>query len=136
MSGMVSVEIYVDDVVATAGFFENYLGFRTERLESTFAALWLGRSRILLNAVDSGEFVTPNPILKDGAVSHRGAGLEIVISVEDIDATHARLQDTDLPYVGPIKEQFWGLRDFRMLLLEGFYLRVTEADEEVRQMMS
>lgn len=136
MSGMVSIELYVDDITASADFFAQYLGFRADRIESTFASLWLGNSRILLNLVDTGEFVDPNPILKDGAVSYRGAGVEVVISVEDLDATYARLQGAALPFLGEINEQFWGLRDFRLLLPEGFYLRVTEADEEVRRAMA
>jgi lactoylglutathione lyase len=131
MNRMVAVELYVDEVEATAGFFQEYLGFEAERVESGFAVLWLESTRLLLNSVGSGGFVAPNPILEDGAIAHRGAGVELVLSMPDVEGVHAALHAADLPYLGDIGERPWGLRDFRFLLPDGFYVRVTEPDQGV-----
>lgn len=128
---MVAVELYVDDVRATADFFQQYLSFTAERVEAGFAVLWLGSTRLLLNSVTSAKFEDQNPITKDGAIAHRGAGVELVLSVPDLEEIHSALQAANLPYLGGIAEQSWGLRDFRFLLPDGFYVRVTEPDEGV-----
>lgn len=134
---MLSVELYVDDVGETAAFFSSCLGFRAERLEPTFASLWLAGSRLVLNAIDGGEFRAPNPILKDGARAHRGAGLELVVSVEDVDELYGRVSGSGYAsFVTDITDQYWGLRDFRFLTPDGFYVRVTEFDDEVPEALA
>jgi catechol 2,3-dioxygenase-like lactoylglutathione lyase family enzyme len=127
---MVAVELYVDDVRATAAFFQRYLGFAAERIEDSFAVLWLERTRLLLNSLAT-EFEEHNPIVQPGASAHRGAGVELVLSMPDLEEVHSALYTANLPYLSDIAEQSWGLRDFRFLLPDGFYVRVTEPDDGV-----
>jgi lactoylglutathione lyase len=131
MNRMVAVELYVDEVRTTADFFQQYLGFTAERVESSFAVLWLGSTRLLLNSVSSAQFGEQNPIRKDGAIAHRGAGVELVLSMPDLEEVHSGLRAANLPYLSEIVQQDWGLRDFRFVLPDGFYVRVTQPDEGV-----
>jgi uncharacterized glyoxalase superfamily protein PhnB len=55
----------------------------------------------------------------------RGAGVEIVLEVEDLDEAFARAQGTGQPIAEPPRLQPWGLRDFRLADPDGYYIRVT-----------
>lgn len=79
------------------------------------------------------EFTSPNPVLKQGALQHLGSGSELVISVENLEEVYNKVKDSIAKEVGEIKQQEWGLRDFRFLLPDGYYIRVTEPDERVKQ---
>ncbi len=55
-----------------------------------------------------------------------GFGVEIVLSVDDIDELFGRVHG-DERVVQPLERQPWcGVRDFRMIDPSGFYLRFTE----------
>ena len=52
-------------------------------------------------------------------------GVEIVLEVPDLDAALAALVRAGGHVVEPIRERPWGLRDFRVLDPDGYYLRIT-----------
>lgn len=60
--------------------------------------------------------------------AERGAGVEIVLEVEDVDAALARFERSRHPLVEPLRTRPWGLRDFRVTDPDGYYLRVTARD--------
>lgn len=127
---MLSTEIYVYDVAKSAEFFEHFFGFKVAYQQNDFATLWLGKTRLILNILELDQFTPPNPILKDKAKDYLGAGVELVISIDNLDDTYTRLQKEEVG-VTEIKKQEWGLRDFRFITKEGYYIRVTEPDKSV-----
>ena len=132
MKSFISFEIYVKDVLGTASLLENLFSGEREYVDEGFGIIWLGKTRIILNLLNLEEFKQPNPILKVGALEHLGSGLEIVISVDDLVALHSKAKELIVD-VTPIQEQPWGLKDFRMLLADGYYVRVTEPDSKVSE---
>lgn len=118
-------ELYVHDVASTTELFENIFGAKVTYLQADFAELRIDESRMLLNKLDPQEFEKKNPIHKFGAFDHLGAGLELGIYVDDLDTVYSKALAAGLPYVSDIKLQEWGLRDFRLLLPDGYYVRVT-----------
>jgi catechol 2,3-dioxygenase-like lactoylglutathione lyase family enzyme len=131
--GYISLEIYVRDVSMTVNFLVEIFGFEIEYQQEDFANIWLGRTRLILNELKLPEFTSPNPVLNDGAINHLGSGSEIVISVENLEEIYDKVQNSIAKEVGQIKQQKWGLRDFRFLLPDGYYIRVTEPDERVKR---
>lgn len=53
-------------------------------------------------------------------------GSEIILRVDDIDAEYKRVRAANWPVADSLKEQTWGLRDFRIFDPTGQYLRITE----------
>lgn len=131
MKAFISFELYVRDVPATLNFFTSVLEAKTGWVEDDFAVLWFGKTRIALTRLDLNEFKAPNPVLNDGALKHLGSGVEVVLSVEDLDELHERIS-SEVSDITPITKQPWGLRDFRFLLQEGYYIRITEADQGIQ----
>ena len=54
--------------------------------------------------------------------------MELVLDVDDLEALHERVRAAGVA-VMPIERQAWGLRDFRVLDPEGYYLRITALPE-------
>ena len=55
----------------------------------------------------------------------RGAGVEIVLEVEDVDAAFDAAERAAARVVEPLRDRPWGLRDFRVVDPDGYYLRIT-----------
>ena len=131
MKSFISFELYVRDVQEVTLFLENIFEAEQEYGDNNFAILWLEKTRIILNELKLDEFQPPNPILKDRALEHLGCGLEIVVTVDDLEGAFSRLTEAQAQSLTPITKQPWGLRDFRFLLSDGYYVRVTEPDAGV-----
>ena len=48
-----------------------------------------------------------------------------MLEVEDIDALYGRVSSSGHPVFEPLQERPWGLRDFRIVDPDGYYLRLT-----------
>lgn len=131
MKTFISFELYVRDVEKTAAFFTSVFNARASYTAHDFVMLWFGKTRMILNKLDLAEFKAPNPVLNDGALEHLGSGVEVVLSVEDFDNTRMLVEKYGVKSLTPVIKQEWGLRDFRFLVDDGQYIRVTEADDHV-----
>lgn len=131
MKSFISFELYVSRVQETAVFFEKHFGAKQEYGSDTFAILWLGKTRVILDQLNLEELTPANPILKEGALEHRGSGIEIVVSVEKLKRVYKSIAAENVSGLTPIDTRPWGLQDFRFLLPDGYYVRVTEAGKDV-----
>ena len=55
----------------------------------------------------------------------RGAGVEIVLEVEDVEIALEAFERAGRDVVEPLLARPWGLRDFRVVDPDGYYLRIT-----------
>ena len=117
------IELFVADLDASIAFYERVLGFVLERRDDGYASLRLGDAVLGLGPIDKLPPDGPPPgFTQERLAGVRGAGVEIVIEVEDLDAAFARARDH---VAEPIRLRPWGLRDFRLADPDGYYLRVT-----------
>lgn len=74
-----------------------------------------------------GAIEVPSPDAADVKASYRqpNKGVEIVFEVDDLDEERDFIVDKDWPLEADIKSQPWGLRDFRLVDPDGYYLRIT-----------
>jgi catechol 2,3-dioxygenase-like lactoylglutathione lyase family enzyme len=120
------LELFVSDLNASIGFYEQALGFRLERHEAGYSSLRrgnvvLGLGPIAKLPVRGGGAGFTQELLSRG----RGAGVEIVLEVDDLDAEFERVTLADHRVVESVKARPWGLRDFRLADPDAYYLRVT-----------
>ena len=54
-----------------------------------------------------------------------GLGVELVVVVDDVAAVHARAVASGQAEITALVDQPWGLTDFRILDLDGYYVRIT-----------
>jgi lactoylglutathione lyase len=120
------IELFVRDVEASIRFYERALGFQVERRESDYASLRRGDAVLGLAPVAKLPPTGESPgFTRERVSATRGAGVEIVLEVDDLDAAIRRVDGAGYPVAERLQWRDWGLRDFRLLDPDGYYVRVT-----------
>ena len=112
-------EIFPADLDATVDFYQRVLGFQLtddRRGQDDYVALRRGAVRV-------GAVLDPVPDAR--AARRPPAGLELVLEVDDVAAERDRVLAAGWPLDDDLRDQVWGLRDFRILDPDGYYLRIT-----------
>lgn len=123
-------ELFVDQPMTTVAFYERFLGFHLEREGDGYWSLRNGAVTIGIGAAE--DLDADHHFLRPGATdSARGVGVELVLelpSADTVDAMHERIRSavaTAGGRVEPISDRPWGLRDFRVIDPDGYYIRIT-----------
>lgn len=120
------IELFVADLDASIQFYEDALGFTLERREDDYASVRRGQAVLGLGLVTKLPPHGAGPgFTQERVADERGAGVEIVLEVENLDNACARFESAGERVIEPIRMQPWGLRDFRIVDPDGYYLRVT-----------
>ena len=119
------LELFVEDMETSIGFYTRVLGFEVVRSEpGNYASLRNGEVVLGIGPIsklpEEGGYFTGEIVSL-----RRGLGVEIVLEVEDVDGWHRRVVDSGHPIFEPLRERPWGLRDFRIVDPDGYYLRLT-----------
>jgi lactoylglutathione lyase len=112
-------EIFPADLAATVDFYERALGFQItadRRAEDDYVAFQ--RGAVHVGAVE-------DPVRGAQAGRRPPAGVELVLEVDDVAAERDRVRAAGWPLDEDLQDRPWGLRDFRILDPDGYYLRIT-----------
>jgi catechol 2,3-dioxygenase-like lactoylglutathione lyase family enzyme len=120
--GSLRVELFVADLDRSAGFYVEVLGFRVERNDPGYVAVRRGSATIGIGLMSG--LPAAHPILSRSG-ERGGLGVELVIEVPDVDALYRSVVASGWPVATPPGDRPWGLRDFRLLDPDGYYVRVT-----------
>ena len=110
----------VQDVVSTANFYRDTLGFRFDRFwgePPSFCMVKRGGIVIMLAQIDAPGLVRPNNV-----VSREGGNWDAYIWVDDADALHDELLSKGARIARAICDQPYGCRDFDVLDCNGYRL--------------
>ena len=122
------LELFVADLDASIRFYERVLAFELQRREPDYASLRADDVILGLGAIAKLPDRDPGPgFTRSRLHADRGAGVEIVLEVDDLGAALDRVQRARHPLVETIRDRPWGLRDFRLVDPDGYYWRVTES---------
>lgn len=116
------LELFVDDIAVSRAFYEQALGFDSPENADHEGYLPLYRDGAIIALNRRADLPADHPLAL-GADERPGRGLEIVVEVDDVDEAHAVAGKAT--EVSALKDQPWGLRDFRLTDPDGYYLRVT-----------
>jgi lactoylglutathione lyase len=120
------LELFVDDLDASIRFYEAALRFRLVRREADYASLERGQAILGLGSIAKLPVASDGPGFTQARLAGvRGAGVEIVLEVEDPDAAFEDVTRAGGRVVEPLRERPWGLLDFRIIDPDGYYVRVT-----------
>lgn len=118
------VELYTDEIPYYIDFFEKVLGFEVFRNEGKFVELRRGLDTILLNG--EGKILPKGHPFYRKLGNLKGLGVEIGVSSNDLEKSHTAAKTLCGLKVTKIVSQEWELRDFRVILPDGYYIRITE----------
>jgi uncharacterized glyoxalase superfamily protein PhnB len=117
------LELFAQDHSALADFYCRVLNFDRISEEPDYIAVQNGGVTLGLGPQQK---LSPTHYFDAEALRGRkGAGVEIVLEVDDIDRYHQRVIERGYPIQTPLKERPWGTRDFRIVDPEGYFLRIT-----------
>ena len=119
------LELFVDDLDTSIAFYAG-IGFAVERREHDYASLRWGDVVLGLGPIAKLPPSGPGPgFTQERLANDRGAGVEIVLEVPDLDVAHAAVRAAGHELAEEPADQPWGLRDFRLTDPDGYYLRIT-----------
>ena len=124
MPACVRVEIFPADLEKCIAFYTDILRFTLLGRKNGYA--YFQRDSIFIGA-DQSNFELGE--LQRANLSSRKppTGVEILIEVDDLEAERSWVVvEKGWTLDADIKLQYWGLRDFRIMDPDGFYLRITE----------
>ena len=125
------LELFVEDLDASVAFYERALGFRVARREADYASLCRGDAELGLVPVSALPARGAGPgFSRERLARDHGAGVEIVLEVEDLVAAVDAVERAGFGLAEPPRERPWGLRDVRLADPDGYYLRVTTRPPE------
>jgi lactoylglutathione lyase len=121
----VRLELFVQDMDQAIAFYTQILGFEVLRREEAYVSLrnvsvLVGLGPIAKLPEEHGGYFT-RPKLR----AARGLGIEIVLEVDDVHAMYEQTHSCGYPIEEPLQKRQWGLTGFRLVDLDGYYLRIT-----------
>jgi predicted enzyme related to lactoylglutathione lyase len=125
--GALRLELVVADVRRSAAFYTEVLGFTREAENDGYVAVRRGAAVI---GIGRASALPAAHALHARPGERNGVGVEIVLEVTDVDAAYGTVIDAGWPVLGPIQQRSWGLRDFRLIDPDGYYIRVTSFASE------
>jgi catechol 2,3-dioxygenase-like lactoylglutathione lyase family enzyme len=139
-------ELYVLDLRKSLHFYVDLLGFRIEyqRPESAFAALSLAGAHLMLEQTPACEAATDDEFAQgQWRTAHLvypfGRGINLEITVADVQAIYARLLTQAYPITLALQEKWYrvndclrGVRQFLVMDPDGYLIRMAQTIAERR----
>jgi catechol 2,3-dioxygenase-like lactoylglutathione lyase family enzyme len=121
------MELFVDDLDAAVAFWSSALGFRPVRREAGYAVIRRGHVVLGFGLIANTGWTAPG--------TTRGAGVEIVLELDDVNEVAALYAHCSAHVAGvePFQLRPWGLYDFRLRTPDGYYIRVTHGDADASE---
>jgi len=126
--GFIFLELGTQRVVEYVDYFRTVLGYEVIHQEQGYASLESSVAQLLL--MDPRGWPKGHPFYGKTTGSGQGIGIEIGLVVADLDKTFAAAsKQKGWPISTGIVHRPWGVRDFRVLSPDGYYLRFTEGPQ-------
>jgi hypothetical protein len=126
--GYVFFELYVVNLAHYVAIFRDALGFRVVEDDADFVKLASMHGTVLLNATTS--LPATHPFASYRSNTSRGRGVELGIVTIDLAKARTAARALAGCVVSDITHQEWGMSDFRIQSLEGYFFRVTTPDPD------
>ncbi|AWC28759.1 VOC family protein [Bacillus cytotoxicus] len=116
------LELFVEDLERSIRFYEGILGLTFFRKNETGAMVKLEDFALLLTP---DYILDKNHYLKKGGLTPKGKGVEVIIVFDNIEQLYQHVLEKNYPVKSSLKTQPWGMKDFRIIDPDGYYLRLT-----------
>ncbi|EXJ79765.1 hypothetical protein A1O3_08048 [Capronia epimyces CBS 606.96] len=120
MPASLRIELFPAHLEPMIAFYTDILSFKLIRHEGDYA--YLQRDNIFIGAIETGSTET---LEQKESYRRPSKGIEIVIEVDDVDKERDFVLRKGWKLDADIESQPWGLRDFRLVDPDGYYLRIT-----------
>ena len=117
-----SLELFVEAPEKSLDFYRRFLGFEIQGSASPeYTMLTNGDALIAINTRSA---LSSDHPLRIETGERAGLGVEIVLKVADVEGAYRAAKESGWP-LSDLALQPWGLRDFRLIDPDDYYVRVT-----------
>lgn len=120
------LELFVEAPERSLDFYRRVLGFEIRGSASADYTMLTNGDAVI--AINSRSALASDHPLRIETGERAGLGIEIVLSVADVDDAYRRAKESGWP-LSALAQQPWGLRDFRLSDPDAYYIRVTGRHE-------
>ncbi|PDS34434.1 MULTISPECIES: VOC family protein [Rhizobium] len=117
-----SLELFVETPGKSLDFYQRVLGFEVQGSASAEYTMLKNGDAVI--AINSRSVLSSDHPLRIEIGDRVGLGVEIVLKVADVEGAYRAAKESGWP-VSDLALQPWGLRDFRLIDPDGYYVRVT-----------
>lgn len=123
----IRLELFTSNIAKTVRFYQDILGFKPLNSGSpTYQPIKNGQVVLGIGLLESlGNRHYFNTHHNDNKF---GYGVEIVLEVDDISLIYNKVKHANVEIESDLEERPWGLKDFRLIDPNGYYIRVTSKD--------
>jgi RimJ/RimL family protein N-acetyltransferase/catechol 2,3-dioxygenase-like lactoylglutathione lyase family enzyme len=114
------IEVFAECLDAFVEFYTNILGFDLATDQRDAASPYAAVTHGTIQIGAARPWMTVDP-----AARTVPTGVEIVLELDNFDATYQRVKESGWPVADDRRERPWGLTDFRLHDPDGHYLRIT-----------
>ncbi|MGZ2504911.1 glyoxalase [Rhizobium leguminosarum] len=117
-----TLELFVETTEKSLDFYQRVLGFEVQGSASVEYTMLKNGEAVI--AINSRSALSSDHPLRIEIGERVGLGVEIVLKVADVEGACRAAKESGWP-VSDLALQPWGLRDFRLIDPDGYYVRVT-----------
>ncbi|ANK91117.1 MULTISPECIES: VOC family protein [Rhizobium] len=117
-----TLELFVQTPQTSIDFYQRVLGFEVEGSASREYTMLRNGDAVI--AINSQSVLSSDHPLRGEIGNRVGLDVEIVVKVADVEDAYRKAEESGWP-LSALATQPWGLRDFRLVDPDGYYVRVT-----------
>ncbi|NKL63601.1 glyoxalase (plasmid) [Rhizobium leguminosarum] len=117
-----TLELFVETTEKSLHFYQRVPGFEVQGSASVEYTMLKNGDAVI--AINSRSALSSDHPLRIEIGERVGLGVEIVLKVADVEDAYRTAKKSGWPVSG-LALQPWGLRDFRLVDPDGYYVRVT-----------
>lgn len=116
------LELFVKDLQRSVDFYNNVIQLELSSQNESSAMFKAENINLLLTQED---VISENHYFREIKTSRKGLGVEIILVVPDVQSYYQRICEMQIDFESELKQQEWGMTDFRLTDPDGYYLRIT-----------
>jgi lactoylglutathione lyase len=118
----IRLELFVKDLQRSVDFYKNVIQLKLSSQNENSAMFKAENLNLLLTQED---VISNNHYFSEIKTSRKGMGVEIILVVPDVQSYYQRICEMQIELESELKQQEWGMTDFRLTDPDGYYLRIT-----------
>lgn len=122
MTSNIRLELFVKDLQRSVDFYKNVIQLDLFSQNENSAMFKAENLNLLLTQED---VISSNHYFSEIKTSRKGMGVEIILVVPDVQSYYQRICEMQIELESELKQQEWGMTDFRLTDPDGYYLRIT-----------
>ncbi|REK53802.1 MAG: lactoylglutathione lyase [Geobacillus sp.] len=127
MTVNIRLELFVKDLQRSVDFYKNVIRLDLSSQNESSAMFKTENLNLLLTKED---VISSNHYFSEIKTSRKGMGVEIILVVPDVQSYYQRICEMQIEVESELKQQEWGMTDFRLIDPDGYYLRITSPKME------